>query len=266
MPIAFSAAAESLNTTTQELYKLIETGKVTSVEFGPNFAKTVRSYVKDSGMLDAAMNTSRVSMIRMVTVFKENVLGAFDAGAESGLASFFNNLSSALEDLAPATRTLGRVFGFLVSTLGVVIKVVTTLLRPFGMLWDAFKTSEDTIENSDEKLGKFSTSLETLKSILSTLAAVILTPFAILENTLDVIQEKINNLPFGKKSLEVDVAANMATKYSANSGKGSQVNIVKGDTKYEIYSNDPTEIVDMINRKVKEEFDFVGDSLLGGAY
>jgi len=183
VPIIFSTAAESMGVGTQELYKLIETGTIQSVDFAPEVVSQWREYVRDTGMLEAAINTSRVAMSRFGTTFKENVLDAFDAGADGGLASFFNNMTALLEDAAPTFRVIGKVFGEVVDAVGWILRALYQIARPFTMIFDQLLNSS--VDQMDEGSKRLAQGLETFYGVAKKIAGVLLYPFGVLERLLN---------------------------------------------------------------------------------
>jgi hypothetical protein len=267
MPIALAIASKAMGVTTQELMKMMEQGQLMANEFLPKFSKELRSAAREGDALAEGLKTSRIAMQRAGVAFNLNVLDAFDVGVESGLSDMFNLIAGSLEDSAPFFRIVGRLVGFLAKTFGVLLKVVSTLFRPLTMLWDAvFQDTENNMAKTKDGIDGISSSLEVLVRVFKFLAAVVLTPFALLEAALDKAQGFIDNF-LGKNSnkLGIEVAANQAMSSAgrSSSGKGNnQVTI--GDTKFEIYSNDPEETGRIVQTKMDERFDMIFTSSMAG--
>ena len=120
-----------MGVSTKELFKMMEQGQIMTDEFLPKFSKELRKAVREGGALGAALNTSRVAMNRFGTAFKLNVLDSFEAGADSGLGIFFNELTYTLEELSPAFKILGAVFGKVMGAFGTSVHLVYQFIRPF---------------------------------------------------------------------------------------------------------------------------------------
>lgn len=130
LPGSFQTAARSMGVTERELTRLVESGQLGSVEFLRNFIPALNETAVASGALEASLRTSRVAMSRFRTAFQLNILESFEAGAESGLSAFFNDLSATLSDLGPVFRFLGRTVGIFVEGVGLAIRSLSVLLAP----------------------------------------------------------------------------------------------------------------------------------------
>jgi tape measure domain-containing protein len=189
VPIAFQSAADAMGMSTQDMLKQIETGKIQSVNFLPDFADELRKFVNESGMLDAALKTSRSAMGRFKNSFENNVLAAFDSGTEVGMADFFNHLNEALKDSGPMFRSLGAVMGGALSLIGLGIRSLTQVFRPLFIavegLIDVFNETTLSVDKTTRQLGW-------LKRLLYLFAAVVLLPVSALEQ-LSVALEDADN-------------------------------------------------------------------------
>lgn len=257
---------------TQDLYKQIETGQIQSVDFIPGFAKNVRAYIRETGMLEASMKTSRVAMQRFGTAFKLNILESFDAGVESGLSDFFNNLTSIAKNAAPVFRTLGRVVGKILSTISVVLRSLYQLWRPLSIIIDkVFARLGEVLDSDYEKLGLLGKGFRNLMSIASNMAGVLIAPFALLELAMDRMEKSdpgefdlatgagvaFNPLHLGQGP--IGLVKGLVKSY-ANSSRGTSTN---SDVKVDINVNgvtDPEVVGGIVEQKVWSILDFTFSS------
>jgi tape measure domain-containing protein len=146
VPITFSAAAEAMKLSPQDLFKKIETGEVQSVDFLPDFADRIREVVRETGQLDAALKTSRVAVGRFKTAFEKGVLAGFENGTEGGLSDFFNDLTSSIKRLEPVFKVVGKVAGVVFSVLGTTVRILIQTIRPLAMILESMfgKAADDT--------------------------------------------------------------------------------------------------------------------------
>lgn len=195
IPAVYGPAAKSMNMTTQELQKQLELGKIQSVDFLPNYSKELRNLIRETGLLDAALQTSRTSMNRFGTAFELNILDAFDAGLEGGLSEFFQNLTHMVKNGAPFARSIGKIVGFILELSSTLMLMGQQFLRPFGMILEVLTGSSD-------KAGE---SVGTLSRMFHLLAAAILMPFAALEWLNNVMEETDSTL--GKLGMALTTGA-----------------------------------------------------------
>ena len=186
VPIAFSSAAKSLGVSTKELFKQIETGRIQSVDFLPNFADEMRTYVRETGMLTASLNTSRVAMNRFTTTYKLGVDRAFSSGLDKGVSEDFNSLSNIMTELGPVFEFFGTIAGFALKIAGPILTALWQMARGLiSLVVTPFNLLSQSLEKSVEDMNFFELALLGVYDGLKQLAAVVLYPFAKLEEGLD---------------------------------------------------------------------------------
>tara|TARA_Y100000310_G_scaffold74348_1_gene70499 strand:- start:27687 stop:28451 length:765 start_codon:yes stop_codon:yes gene_type:complete len=169
--------------TERELTQLVESGQLASDEFLRNFIPALNQTAVESGALAASLETSRVAMQRFGTAVQLNILEAFDAGAEGGLADFFNNLSATINQLSPAFRFIGRIAGTVLSGLSTAIRAISQVARPVLNVFEQLFGS--TIRDGNGELQRTAGALEGLIRLAERFAGAILLPFALLEQLND---------------------------------------------------------------------------------
>lgn len=178
MPNAIGIAARSMGMANGEFIKMVSSGKVLAEDFMPKFANELRRTAREGGALDKALNSSRKRMDAFGTAFQINIGEMFEAGTESGLASFFKDLTGVMEEMKPGFRIIGRVLGNVFAAIGIGLRAVTQLFRPFTAFIDAVT----------DDAGVLSGVVVFLTGALKGLASVILLPFALLEKLNDQVQ------------------------------------------------------------------------------
>lgn len=168
-----------MGVTTQELFKMMERGELIASDFLPKFTKALRETVREGNALGEGLNTSRVAMARFGTSFKLNILDSFDAGAERGMADFFNSLTTFTKEMAPLFRVLGKVVGTVLSYLGDLFMIVGQITRPLRLFLDA-------LVNGGED-GR--SAIDGLVKVFRTLYFWILIPWAALQKLNNTIED-----------------------------------------------------------------------------
>ena len=195
IPIAFTAAADALGVSTEKLFKQIESGKIRSVEFLPNFSKSIRKYISDSGQLVESLKTSRVALGRFKTSFSVNVMDAFEAGADEGLAEFFRSLQGGLEKLNPLFKVLGRGFGFLMKLAGGLIRVLSFITTPFQLAARAVDNLSASMDGPVNKMGALQLAAKAVYEAFGLVRDIIYGVFGTLDIMLDALYDKLEKGP-----------------------------------------------------------------------
>lgn len=163
--------AKAVGVSTKELFKMMEQGQLVSSEVLPKFAKQLKIATREGGALEAGLKTSRVAMQRFGTAFKLNILDSFDAGLESGLGEFFNNLTAIVGNAAPTFEFLGMTVGKLLSILSTGLLALQQFARPLIILLGKMTESTNDVNSA---LGRTSRAMNTI-------AAAMLIPIVYLE-------------------------------------------------------------------------------------
>lgn len=179
-----------MGVTERELTRLVESGQLASDEFLRNFIPVLNQAATGSGALAASLETSRVAMQRFNTAVQLNILEAFDAGAEGGLADFFNNLSATINQLSPAFRLVGRLVGGLLSGISIAVRAITQVARPFLNIFD--RLFSDTIVQGNEQLRETGSILGNMLAIVRQIAGAFLTVFGAFERFNNAFEEAGN--------------------------------------------------------------------------
>lgn len=262
VPIAFSSAAKSLGVSTKELFKQIETGAIQSVDFLPNFADEIRTYVRETGMLEASLKTSRVAMNRFVTSYKLGVEKSFSSGLDSGLSDFFNSLSNIMVELGPVFEGFGVVVGTVMKVLGPLLSMIWQIGRavvnffviPFNLL-------SRSLEKPTEQMNVLEFAIWGVYDALKKVASWVIYPFAKLEQGLDWLDKWMDGTDDKLSKMSIKTGniggspAGVANAMSSSSGGGntnnstSQTNTIMIDG-----AQDPVAVGEAVSRALDLEF------------
>lgn len=145
MPGAIQILAKSMGVTTEQLYQMLKDGKVISAEVLPKMAAEMEKIAKDSGALSKYL-TSSLAAQRVfrteVSVFLDKI---FKAGADEGIAKFFNMMTRAVIWLGevvggPIGKGIAWFFDLLKRLVDAVMVPVSGLVQAFDMLHWSLKT------------------------------------------------------------------------------------------------------------------------------
>lgn len=228
IPIAFTAAAEALGVSTEKLFKQIESGKIRSVEFLPDFSKAMRRYINDSGQLIESLKTSRVALGRFKTSFSLNVMDAFEAGADEGLAEFFTALSDGMAKLNPLFKLIGKAFGFMMKIGAAAIRLFSFIATPFQIVARVLDDISSGMDEPLHKMGMLKGAVWLVYEAFGMLKDGILFTFFALDAVLEGIYAKME-APIGVK-----------------------INVENPDVLDKIMASSPAELIQASLRKMSE--------------
>lgn len=153
MPVAMSLAAKSMGMSMDDFQAKLEKGQIASEDFIIPFSNALREMVRETGALEAALNTVRTSRSRLTTTFKTLWEKGFLATSD-GVKGFFNSLTVFLKENEKGFETLGAVVGgffkglsYFIAVLSPVFKIFTSALgairQEMSDAFDLSKASED---------------------------------------------------------------------------------------------------------------------------
>ncbi|ASQ16708.1 tape measure protein [Enterobacter cloacae] len=99
------------NLTEQDLFKLMQDGKLMSKDILPFVAEEMAQTARAGGALEKAMKSNRAAFQRLKTSMQNSMNNAFLAGFGDELTETFNGLTSAINSNQDAFKTLGAVAG-----------------------------------------------------------------------------------------------------------------------------------------------------------
>lgn len=102
------------NLTEQDLFKLMEDGKLFSKDILPHVAKQMKAAARNGGALDKAMKSNRASWQRLQTSMQNAMNVFFTSGFGNSLTSAFDAISAAVNDSGGAFEMFGHIAGKIV--------------------------------------------------------------------------------------------------------------------------------------------------------
>lgn len=99
------------NLTEQDLFKLMQDGKLMSKDILPFVAKEMAQTARAGGALEKAMKSNRAAFQRLKTSMQNSMNNAFLAGFGDELTETFNGLTTAINSNQDAFKTLGAIAG-----------------------------------------------------------------------------------------------------------------------------------------------------------
>ena len=248
--------AKAVGVGTKELFKMMEQGQLVSSEVLPKFAKQLKIAVREGDALGEGLKTSRVAMQRFGTSFKLNILDSFDAGLESGMSDFFNNLTAIVKNMAPGARVLGAALGGLLKIVSVLGRAFYQLVRPISLFLDANLNSE--IKDANKQLSTMDRLVGYLGDTFRNLAGVIIAPFALLEIAMDRFEKRKNTLTTTGEYDTASLAGSMFSRKGMIHGPVGMMNTIARD--YFKTNNTNNETKNEVNIKIEAGVD---DSWIG---
>lgn len=144
IPGALALAAKGAGKTSQEFFKLVESGQLMAKDFLPSFNRVLRQSVKENGALAAGMLTVQAAQNRMATAFQLNIDKMLSASLKGDLAGFFNTVSRNVDGSVDSFKVLGKTVGGILKGIGVVLDVLSPILNivisSFGSLFGMFSS------------------------------------------------------------------------------------------------------------------------------
>lgn len=102
------------NLTEQDLFKLMEDGKLFSKDILPHVAKQMKEAARQGGALDKAMKSNRASWQRLNTSMQNAMNVFFTSGFGNSLTNAFDSISAAIDGSGGAFEMFGHIAGKIV--------------------------------------------------------------------------------------------------------------------------------------------------------
>jgi tape measure domain-containing protein len=129
MPGVISAMAEAVTgetNNTKELFKLMETGNVSAMQYLPEFARILEERAMAGGAYEDAIKASTAEQGRFNNVFSDMVKVLSAAGFEEGQQGLFRTMATFLKKSQPLVQAFGEAWAY----IGAVIRI------PLGLIAD----------------------------------------------------------------------------------------------------------------------------------
>lgn len=145
LPGALEIAARSMDVTTQEFIKMVESGEVLAKDFLPSFAKEIKQQLGKN--VSEAAQSAQAKINRMKNAFFELKVAVANGG-------FMDSFTESVEDLAEVLSDpeLQEGLANLASALGDIASLAVKASSGIGSV---IKTVSDTVDNVGNKTGDF---------------------------------------------------------------------------------------------------------------
>ncbi|HHB1428351.1 TPA: tape measure protein [Serratia odorifera] len=131
------------NLTTQDLFKLMEGGKLMSKDILPAVADEMKLLARQGGALDKAIKSNRASYQRLKTAIQSSMGQFFEGGYGDSLTNTFDTLTEVLNDNSDSFRTWGHIAG----------QVIDGATEAFDVLYNGVVFTFRSIQAILKKLG-----------------------------------------------------------------------------------------------------------------
>lgn len=134
MALAAQDAGISVSGSVAEMLKLQQTGSLISEKVLPHFGRRMREAAKANGGLDAALNSNRVAMNRMMFSISEAADLVFKSGFATGLTELFNTSAESIVGLKELWQSLGAIIGSIFKVMAAGVRAITPTLKAIGSI------------------------------------------------------------------------------------------------------------------------------------
>lgn len=140
---ALQKTQNNANLTTQDLFKLMEGGKLMSKDILPAVADEMKLLARQGGALDKAIKSNRASFQRLKTAIQSSMGQFFEGGYGNSLTNTFDTLTEVLNDNSDSFKTWGHIAG----------QVIDGATEAFDVLYNSIVFTFRSIQAILKKLG-----------------------------------------------------------------------------------------------------------------
>lgn len=126
--------ARSMDVSTEELFRMLQAGKVLAKEVLPGFAKILREDARAGDALARSIEKNLSNMNRMFNAFTDMKLAFARGGFQEIMTDLFIGTAKAISFLTPAAKKLGQVM----RTVAIPFIAVAKVVSEFPLLASAF--------------------------------------------------------------------------------------------------------------------------------
>lgn len=127
-------------TNEKDFFKAIEAGKILTKDVLPKFSQELKKLSREGGALDKTMQSTPAQFQRFMTALTEAKLAFYDNGMNEGLAYFFKEFTTIIQELNPAIVAFGKIFQGVAIILTAAFKVIAIPLQFIIDLFGSFDT------------------------------------------------------------------------------------------------------------------------------
>ena len=140
---ALQKTQNNANLTTQDLFKLMEGGKLMSKDILPAVADEMKLLARQGGALDKAIKSNRASFQRLKTAIQSSMGQFFEGGYGNSLTNTFDTLTEVLNDNSSTFESWGHIAG----------QVIDGATEAFDVLYNSIVFTFRSIQAILKKLG-----------------------------------------------------------------------------------------------------------------
>lgn len=122
----------------KEFFKAVEEGKVLTKDVLPKFSEELKKMSKAGGALDKTMESTPAQFQRFMNAITEAKLVFYENGMDKGMAYFFKEFTTIIQDLNPAIKAFGKIFQGVAITLTAAFKLISVPLQFIVDLFGSF--------------------------------------------------------------------------------------------------------------------------------
>lgn len=122
----------------KEFFKAVEDGKVLTKDVLPKFSEELKKMSKAGGALDKTMESTPAQFQRFMNAITEAKLVFYENGMDKGMAYFFKEFTTIIQDLNPAIKAFGKIFQGVAITLTAAFKLISVPLQFIVDLFGSF--------------------------------------------------------------------------------------------------------------------------------
>ncbi len=171
---AIDIAAKSMDMTSKEFIKLVETGNVVAQDFLPKFAKELRKTVRENGSLVAGMDKLEAKQQRMITTLKLLVDKVFQGRGAQAIGNLFQKISKFVEFITPVLSDIGNgffeIFDIVVELTSSIVQLANAVMS-LGLPTKSFRREWSLVKSLFASIGaviwEVIGGIHTLRSLLS---------------------------------------------------------------------------------------------------
>jgi len=140
-PIAMEAGSKAMGVSTEELIKMVSSGKLLAKDFMLPFARQIRGQIRDSGAYEASLKKVNASLGRMKNAFKFLINDIFEGGLGSGFSSLFNGIADFVTNASPAFLHFWQGFSSMLGGVAQGLSIVfSSLTETTGAMGDSARS------------------------------------------------------------------------------------------------------------------------------
>jgi len=182
-----------MGVTTDQLNDMLKKGEVASEDFLPKFAKKLRETVRETGALEAGMDSLVATQNRFNNALFDFTTQTNKAGGEDGLKELFNDLTIAFNTLFGDPKQAGKRLKVILKGLGSILKTAAEILSPVvsvaGAMLDVVASTiagEEAMEGLSQSSKDFAKTIKPVVGFFKVIAGLIQASLAGFQGLVEI--------------------------------------------------------------------------------